>query len=232
MNAGPPLARIAALIGDPARALMLSTLVDGRSRTAGELARAAGITPQTASAHLGKLSEAGLLAVEKQGRHRYHRLGSADVAHVLEALMVVSAPSPQSMAYGPRERGLRRARTCYDHLAGEIAVQLADRWLTDGWIQQQAAGWRLTPSGHSGFAMLGIPAPDTSLRRPTLRPCLDWSERRPHLAGQLGASLLRILLAHDWLRRRRDSRGLLVTDAGERALVRWLQPASAPSGAP
>lgn len=221
MDAGPSLARIAALIGDPARALMLAALLDGRSRTAGELAQAAGVTPQTASAHLAKLSEAGLLAIEKQGRHRYHRLGSVDVAHALEALMAVSAAGPKMPLLGPRDLALRRARTCYDHMAGEIAVHLADRWLAGGWIRKTGDEWLLTASGNRGLASLGIPLPDAAARRPPLRPCLDWSERRPHIGGQLGACLLESLLSRDWVRRRRGSRVLMVTDEGERALSKW-----------
>ncbi len=215
------MARIAALIGDPARALMLAALMDGRSRTAGELAQAAGVTPQTASAHLTKLSVAGLLSIEKQGRHRYHRLGSGEVAHALEALMAVSAAPLRTPALGPRDLALRRARTCYDHMAGELSVHLADRWLMSGWIRKAGDQWLLTPSGNRGFASLGLALPDPTLRRPQLRPCLDWSERRPHIGGQLGASMLELLLSQDWVRRRRGSRVLLVTDEGERALSKW-----------
>ncbi|EYT98429.1 Transcriptional regulator, ArsR family [Pseudomonas aeruginosa PA99] len=223
MNAGTSLARIAALIGDPARALMLAALMDGRSRTAGELAQAAGITPQTASAHLAKLVDAHLLAIEKQGRHRYHRLGGSEVAHALEALMVVSATPLKTPRLGPADAALRQARTCYDHMAGEIAVGLVERWIGRGWIADETSEWRLTASGRRGFAALGIPLPDESLRRPSLRPCLDWSERRPHLGGQLGATLLESLLARDWVRKRRGSRALLLTDEGARMLTRWRQ---------
>lgn len=221
MDASPSLARTAALIGDPARALMLAALMGGRSHTAGELAQVAGITPQTASAHLAKLSEGGLLAIEKQGRHRYHRLGSIDVARALEALMAVSATPLKTPLLGPRDLALRRARTCYDHMAGEIAVQLADRWLASGWIKQEGEEWRLTASGNRGFASLDISLPDAAARRPPLRPCLDWSERRPHLGGQLGACVLESLLTRDWVRRRRGSRALLVTGEGDRALAKW-----------
>lgn len=223
MDAGPSLARIAALIGDPARALMLAALMDGRSRTAGELAQAAGVTPQTASAHLAKLADAGLLAIEKQGRHRYHRLGGGDVAHALEALMAVSAAPLKTPRLGPSDAALRHARTCYDHMAGEIAVGLAERWRAKGWIEGEADEWRLTAAGRRGFAAHGIALPDESQRRPPLRPCLDWSERRPHLGGQLGTAVLESLLARDWVRRRRGSRALLLTDEGERALARWRQ---------
>ncbi len=221
MDAGPSLARIAALIGDPARALMLAALLDGRSRTAGELAQAAGVTPQTASAHLAKLAESGLLAIEKQGRHRYHRLGGSDVAHALEALMAVSASPLKTPRLGPADAALRHARTCYDHLAGEIAVALAERWRAKDWIVGTGEDWRLTAAGRRGFAALDIALPDEALRRPALRPCLDWSERRPHLGGQLGASVLESLLARDWVRKRRGSRALLLTGEGERSLARW-----------
>ncbi|HJR73025.1 MAG TPA: helix-turn-helix domain-containing protein [Luteimonas sp.] len=221
MDAGPSLARIAALIGDPARALMLAALLDGRSRTAGELAQAAGITPQTASAHLAKLAESGLLAIEKQGRHRYHRLGGSDVAHALEALMAVSATPLKTPRLGPADAALRHARTCYDHLAGEIAVGLAERWRAKEWIEGAGEDWRLTAAGRRGFAALDIALPDDALRRPALRPCLDWSERRPHLGGQLGAAVLESLFARDWVRKRRGSRALLLTGEGERALARW-----------
>lgn len=221
MGAGPSLARIAALIGDPARALMLTALMDGRSRTAGELALAAGVTPQTASAHLARLVDAQLLAIDKQGRHRYHRLGSSEVAHALEALMVVSARPLKLPRLGPTDAALRQARACYDHMAGEIAVGLVERWIGRGWIAGETREWRLTASGQRGFAALGIPLPDGSLRRPALRPCLDWSERRPHLGGQLGAAILESLLARDWVRKSRGSRALLLTDEGARVLARW-----------
>lgn len=217
------MARVAALIGDPARALILATLMDGRSRTAGELAQAAGITPQTASAHLAKLVDARLLVIEKQGRHRYHRLGSGEVANALEALMAVSVSPLKTPRLGPADAALRRARTCYDHMAGEVAVRLAERWQAAGWIVAADGEWRLAASGRRGFAALGVELPDAASRRPQLRPCLDWSERRPHLGGQLGAGVLESLLARDWVRRRRGSRALLITDEGERALARWQQ---------
>lgn len=221
MDAGPSFARIAALIGDPARALMLAALMDGRSRTAGELAQAGGVTPQTASTHLGKLVDAGLLAIEKQGRHRYHRLASADVSHVLEALMSVSATAPKAPVPGPRDLALRHARTCYDHLAGELAVRLADGWIANGWIGRDDGGWRLTAAGAHGLEALDIEPPDAARRRPGVRSCLDWSERRPHIGGQLGAHVLDALFSRGWVRRRRGSRALLVSDEGERGLRRW-----------
>jgi DNA-binding transcriptional ArsR family regulator len=222
MDVAPSLARIAALIGDPARALMLATLMDGRSRSAGELARVGGVTPQTASMHLAKLIGAGMLAIEKQGRHRYHRLASAEVSHALEALMSVSAGAMKTPVPGPRDLALRRARTCYDHMAGELAVQLADCWIAKGWIDCASEEWTLTTQGTRGLRTLDVELPDAALRRPPLRPCLDWSERRPHVGGQLGARLLEALLARGWVRRRRDTRALLVSDEGERALRHWI----------
>lgn len=222
MDVAPPFARVAMLIGDPARALMLAALMDGRSRTAGELASEAQITPQTASAHLAKLAEAGLLAIEKQGRHRYHRLGSSEVAHALEAMMAVPAPPQRPRRLGPSDTALRRARVCYDHMAGEIAVALAARWVAIGWIVEKEGAWALTAAGSRGVAALEIPLPAGHRRRPPVRPCLDWSERRHHMGGQLGAALLEALLSRGWARQRRGSRVLLMSTEGERALAKHL----------
>lgn len=166
MTTLPPIARIASLIGDPARARMLSALMDGRSRTAGELAREATITPQTASSHLAKLVEGDLLVIEKQGRHRYHRLASAEVAHALEAMLVVSAATQPRHRLGPVDTGLQRARVCYDHMAGEIAVQLTEHWLQRGWFIISGDTWQLTASGREGLQAMGIALPDGQ-RRPT-----------------------------------------------------------------
>ncbi|MDX5516144.1 helix-turn-helix transcriptional regulator [Stenotrophomonas sp. RG-453] len=223
MTTVPPIARIASLIGDPARARMLSALMDGRSRTAGELAREATITPQTASSHLAKLVEGDLLTIEKQGRHRYHRLASSDVAHALEALFVVSAPVQPKQRLGPTDTGVRRARVCYDHMAGEIAVQLTEHWREQGWFSVSGDAWCLTSNGREGLHALGIDLPNAHLRRPALRGCIDWSERRCHLAGQLGAALLQAMLVQDLVRRQSGSRVLTITAHGERELARWLR---------
>lgn len=223
MTALPPMARIARLIGDPARALMLAALMDGRSRTAGELARAAAITAQTASAHLAKLVDGNLLAIEKQGRHRYHRLANAEVAHALEALLTLSASSLSVRQLGPADAALRRARVCYDHMAGEIAVQLSTHWLDQGWIIAEANEWRLTAPGETGLQQLGIALPDPQRRRPALRACLDWSERRCHLAGQLGMSVLQAMRVQDLVRQKAGSRLLMITAQGEATLARWLR---------
>lgn len=223
MTALPPMARIARLIGDPARALILAALMDGRSRTAGELARAAAITAQTASTHLAKLVDGNLLAIEKQGRHRYHRLANAEVAHALEALLTLSAPSLSMQQLGPTDAALRRARVCYDHMAGEIAVQLSAHWLDRGWITAEANAWQLTTLGGAGLRRLGIALPDPRLRRPALRACLDWSERRCHLAGQLGMTVLQAMRAQDLVRQKAGSRVLMVTAQGEATFARWLR---------
>jgi len=207
-------AEIAALAGEPARAAMLQALMEGRALTAGELARAAGVTPQTASGHLARMAGAGLVAVEKQGRHRYHRLASPAVAQMVEGIMQIAATRPapvRRLVVGPRDEALRRARTCYDHLAGRLGVALADA---------------LVAAGHAGvdlLASLGIdlPSPAAGRRARILcRPCLDWSERRPHLGGAVGAALCSHCLAQGWIRRIEGSRAVAVTRRGEEALRR------------
>lgn len=231
-------ARIAALLGDPARAAMLSVLMDGRALTAAELARAAGVTPQTASGHLGQLAEAGLLAVARQGRHRYHRLASPGVARMLEGVMAVAAatPAPPSIRPrsvrppsirppGPRDAALREARTCYDHLAGRLAVAMAESLVARGAVELGEDGGALTPAGEVFLRGLGV---DLDAARPAgrprrrvfCRPCLDWSERRPHIAGTLGAALLTTCLARGWVRRSEGSRAVAVTPGGQVALGR------------
>ncbi|MEW5421200.1 ArsR/SmtB family transcription factor [Amorphus sp. 3PC139-8] len=216
-------AEIASLAGDPARAAMLHALMDGRALTASELAGVAGVTPQTASGHLARLSEAGLLAVEKQGRHRYYRLASAMVAQMVESLMqVASALAPtRRVATGPRDAALRTARTCYDHIAGRLGVALADGLVTAGHVDLASDGGLVTDQGLAFFSDLGIDlATETSGRRTTrvlCRPCLDWSERRPHLAGRVGAALCDLSLASGWIRKVDGSRALRVTRKGEAA---------------
>ncbi|TGD96050.1 ArsR/SmtB family transcription factor [Methylobacterium nonmethylotrophicum] len=221
------LARTAALVGDPARAGMLAVLMDGRALTAAELARAAGVTPQTASGHLAQLAEAGLLAVARQGRHRYHRLASPAVARMLEGVMAVAAgPAPQAISRspgsripGPRDAALREARTCYDHLAGRLAVAMADALVARGAVELGADGGALTPAGEVFLRGLGVDlAAAASGRRVFCRPCLDWSERRPHIAGALGAALLATCLDRGWLRRSEGSRAVAVTPGGRLAL--------------
>lgn len=214
-------AETAALIGEPARASMLAALMDGRALTAGELAGAAGITPQTASVHLARLVQAGLLALERQGRHRYHRLASAEVAAMLEGLMTFAAGMPRhTPRVGPRDAAMRRARTCYNHLAGEIAVAMADRMQARGELEFSADGGVLTEAGTSFLHRLGVTLePPAGRARVFCRPCLDWSERRPHIAGTVGAALCRTCLERDWFLPVAGSRALILTPAGQRTLA-------------
>ncbi len=212
------LSRTASLIGDPARAAMLSALMDGRALTAGELARAAGITPQTASAHLAKLTEAGLLGMERQGRHRYHRLASAAVAGMLEAILTASTGPPPLT--GPRHAAMRQARTCYDHLAGQLAVAMADRMADRGQIDLSTDGAALTDAGVGFLEGLGVNLDAARRRRGSVfcRPCLDWSERRPHIAGAVGTALCAHCFDRGWVRRIDGARAVAVTPAGQRVL--------------
>jgi len=220
MDTGPKIAQVAALVGDPGRANMLSALMDGRTLTATELAYLSGVAPQTASGHLAKLSDAGLLALERRGRRRYFRLASPLVARMLEGLMVVAqeGPARQRNLWRGGET-LRHARTCYDHIAGRIAVAIADRLIQQSFILLDEDGGQLTDTGRSFFDALGVDLCLASKRRVFCRPCLDWSERRPHLAGAVGAAILRHALEHDWVEHIRDSRALLVTPVGVRELA-------------
>jgi DNA-binding transcriptional ArsR family regulator len=221
-------ARTAGLIGDPARANMLGALMDGRALTARELADVAGVTPQTASGHLTQLSEAGLLAVERQGRHRYHRLASSAVAQMIEGIMAFAAAGEGASARpavrtGPRDGRMRLARTCYDHLAGRMAVALADAMVARGHLELDADGGVLTETGDALWRALGADLDAARQRRGRsfCRPCLDWSERRPHIAGSVGAALCRCCFAQGWVRRMESSsRALTITPPGLTALKR------------
>ena len=216
MTAEPYIAEIAALIGDPARANMLMALMDGRALTASELAYAGGVTPQTASAHLGKLTECRLLAVRKQGRHRYYCLASPEVARMLESMAGVAAMAPpRYRPYSPREQRLRMARLCYDHVAGRLGVALTDRLVAQGYVALDEDGGEVTPEGSRFLSDFGVDLVAVARhRRRFCRPCLDWTERRPHLGGALGAALTARCFALDWLRRVRDSRAVTVTADG------------------
>ncbi|THF51082.1 helix-turn-helix transcriptional regulator [Allorhizobium terrae] len=216
MVSGNMLAEHAALIGDPARANMLIALMAGQALTAGELAANAGVTAQTASGHLAKMVQTSLLAVEKQGRHRYYRLAGPSVAQALETLMALSAQEPRRQRVGPKDARLRTARTCYDHIAGRLGVALADCLQHRGYVELSEGAARITRSGHDFFCDFGISLSDTPKRgRPLCRTCLDWSERRPHLAGRLGADLLDRMLALGWVARLPQSRALRITPKGQ-----------------
>ena len=219
MRDGPNIARVAALIGDQARAEVLTVLMADRALTATELAAHAGVTKQTLSAHLAKLLAANLITVESQGRHRYFRLADRDVARLLESLMGVAfRTGAVRLASSPREPALRKARVCYDHLAGELAVWAYERLVTQRVFRSDSGGFGLTARGERWFENLGISVSGLSAQRRTLcRPCLDWGERRHHLAGSLGAALLERCYEQRWATRLQTSRIVRFTPRGERA---------------
>ncbi|HZI84945.1 MAG TPA: winged helix-turn-helix domain-containing protein [Casimicrobiaceae bacterium] len=220
MKDGPSIAAIAALLGDRARADILTALMAGPALTATELAAEAGVTKQTASAHLAKLVEARLIAVESQGRHRYFRLADRDVAQLIESLMGVAyRAGAVRLRTSPREPALRKARVCYDHLAGELGVRLYDALIGARLITADSTGLALSPRGARSFAELGIDLDALAqARRPLCRACLDWSARRHHLAGALGAALLGRFLALGWARVGKGSRLVAFSRSGESAL--------------
>lgn len=218
MKDGPSIARIAALVGDPARAEMLTALMGGQALTATELAATAGVTKQTASAHLARLVEARLLALEAQGRHRYFRLADRDVAQLLESLMGVAyRAGAVRLRSSPREPALRRARVCYDHLAGDLGVMVYEGLRERGWLEMRGGTLALTRKGAAALEGAGV-AVDPSQRRPLCRTCLDWSVRRHHLAGALGAAILQHCYARRWAQRVQGTRVVAFTPAGERCL--------------
>ncbi len=220
MSSGPALSEVGALVGDPGRANILSALIDGRALTATELAWTAGVAPATASEHLTKLVAGGLLAVSRPGRHRAFRLASVEVARMLEAMMVIANPGEPKDAprrATPRiDPALREARTCYDHLAGRLGVGIADAMVNRGLIVLGEEAGEVTASGHAWLAAFGVKVePAGRTRRLLCRPCLDWSERRPHLAGRLGAALSARCEELGWIERQRDGRAVRVTAMGQ-----------------
>jgi DNA-binding transcriptional ArsR family regulator len=219
MKDGPDISRIGALIGDPARASMLAVLMDGRALTAAELAEVAGITPQTASSHLAKLEHGGLVQPQKQGRHKYFSLSGPAAAGVLESLMDFAAERGHMRHRpGPRDEAMRKARVCYDHLAGAYGVRMLDSLVSHGHLGMDDG--RLGPTEHGkrffSNACIAVPQPSSS-HRPLCRYCLDWSERRDHLAGALGATLYSHILDQGWAKRDPSSRAITFTSKGETA---------------
>jgi DNA-binding transcriptional ArsR family regulator len=228
------IAEIGALVGDSARANMLAALMGGQALTASELTWRAGVTAQTTSGHLAKLTDAGLLAVARQGRHRYYRPASPLVGRMLEGVMAVaSVQSPPR--YRPRSRiddALQNARTCYDHLAGRLGVALADALSAKGYVVLSEDGGTTTRRGDQFFAKWGVDlAEAASQRRSFCRPCLDWSERRVHIAGALGARLADRCFELDWIARRKDSRALTITRRGVQGFDNLLGIRIEPAGA-
>lgn len=220
MTEGPNLAKLAALLAEPARARMLTLLLSGKALTATELADAAGVGRPTASAHLAKLEAAGFLGCVPQGRHRYYRLADEGVAEMLEQMLgIASRAGALPLVTGPRDEVLREARVCYDHLAGRHAVALLERLLAAGIVVQSGAALALGPPARHELEALGIDWPTLQrTRRVPCRACLDWSERREHLAGALGAALLQLALDKGWLKREPDSRAVRFSTAG---LAAW-----------
>ncbi|WP_421915209.1 ArsR/SmtB family transcription factor [Mesorhizobium sp.] len=220
MREGPDIARIASLVGDPARANMLTALMGGTALTASELALEAGVSLPTASSHLSKLMEGGLLTLASQGRHRYYGLAGPQVAGMIESIIgVAEAVGPKRVRPGPRDTAMRVARVCYDHLAGEQAVAMLDRLVAKNILVRDDNEISLAPSAASHFAAIGIDV-DARPRRPVCRACLDWSVRRSHLAGTLGAAILDKILAEKWARREKDSRAVVFSPPGKQAFER------------
>jgi DNA-binding transcriptional ArsR family regulator len=221
MPGSPSISEVAALVGNPARANVLLALLDGRALTAGELAYAAGVSPQTTSGHLARMTDARLLTLTKQGRHSYYRLASPLVGRMLEGIMAVAVDGPPR--YRPRWRGddeLRMARTCYDHLAGRLGVALADVLAARDHVVLSEDGGMVTPSGEQFFLGFGIDVREMNHgRRAFCRPCLDWSERRPHLAGAVGAAVAARCFELGWIEHVRDPRALKILPKGKRGFA-------------
>ena len=215
------MAEVAALVGDPARANILCALLGGRALTAGELAFAAGVSPQTTSGHLGKLSAARLVVLMKQGRHRYYRLAGPHVGHMLESIMNVALVGPPR--FQPKSKldeQMRHARTCYDHIAGVLGVGLAERLIERDFVILSDEAGEVTESGAEFLSKFGVDLSGArAKRRIFCRPCLDWTERRLHIGGAVGAALAARCFELEWIERVRDSRALAITPAGRRGLM-------------
>ncbi len=211
MKEGPNISVIAALIGDPARANMLTALMSGKALTASELALEGGVAAPTASSHLQKLVAGGLVSVRKQGRHKYYALAEDDIAELLERLMGVAARTGQRVRTGPKDPALRKARACYGHLAGEMGVQMYEAMLRDGLASGDAGALVLRPEGQEKMRALGLEAEGLKCK-----PCLDWSARKNHLGGALGVAVFKRFEALGWIRRLPDSRVVLFSAEGLR----------------
>lgn len=224
------LAQAAQVIGDQARAAMLVELMDGRALTSGELAQVAGVAPSTASGHLSVLLSAGLLVVIQQGRHRYYRIATPAIGGMIETMMGVTALTTaqgarRQVLTGPRDEAMRLARTCYDHLAGKVAVSIVDAMAQKGRLVLDAEGAVLTQSGIEFLSSIGADVehaaghPGASSFVRSCRPCLDWSERRPHIGGAVGATIYQAFLAQGWMHAGKKSRAVTITPRGKAALL-------------
>jgi DNA-binding transcriptional ArsR family regulator len=219
MTTGTNLAAIAALVGDPGRANMLAAMLDGRPLGASELAEIAGVTPATASGHLAKLLASQLVSVEPRGRQRLFRLASPAVAHMLETMMVIASETDSRPRATPRVPvHLREARSCYDHLAGRLGVGLADSLIAMGAVKLTGDSGEVTDAGRAILAHHGFACEAGDTRRLLCRPCLDWSERRPHIGGVLGRSMMDRLTQSGWIKRGKERRSIVITQTGRRGL--------------
>ena len=225
MPNAPQIAEVAALVGDPARANILVALLTGRALTATELAHAAGVTPQTTSGHLGKLSTARLVVLMKQGRHRYYRLAGPQVAQMLESIMNVALDGPPR--YQPKSKlddAMRHARTCYDHFAGLLGVGIADAMVARDFVVLGDEAGEVTPQGMEFLSRLGVDLDAArAKRRVFCRPCLDWTERRSHIGGAVGAAFAQRCFDLKWIERIGDTRAVKATPLGRRGFMESLE---------
>ena len=219
MNANLDIAKTAQLIGDKTRVNILLSLFDVDALPASDLARRANISPQTASSHLNKLLEGNLISLEKHGRHRYYSLATPEVAQVLESLMTISKPKKETAELEPIAQG----RRCYDHLAGRLGVRVTNAFLEKAWLEPVGKNYVVTPEGEVAFSDVGIPLDVLhKQRRQFARQCLDWTERKHHLAGSLGAAVMSHMLEQKWILSPEDTRIVHITNAGQKGLKSWL----------
>lgn len=215
---------IATLIGEPARATILWNLLDGRAMTATELALAAEVSAQSASMHLAKLIQGGLLRPEKQGRHKYYKIAKPEVAYVIESIASLLPEKKAKLENTDQNSGIKFCRTCYDHLAGKVGVAITEQLVRKGYLLETESDYSVPPKGLKWFLLQGIDTAALQLqRRAFARQCLDWSERRSHLAGSLGTALLEMMLEKDWIRRKKHSREIILTSKGTGKLYALLK---------
>lgn len=224
MKEGPDISLIGSLIGDPARANILTALMCGKALTATELSLEAGVTKQTASAHLKKLEDAQLISQTKNGRHKYYMIADQDVADIIEAISGLAAKRGLLRVHtGPKDEALRKARVCYNHLAGDLGVQMYDQMIAKHYLVEQGEGLGITPKGTAFIGDFGIDlSPLIQKKRPMCKSCLDWSSRRSHLAGSLGTAMLDRFFQLGWARRKDGSRIVHFTVAGEKEFQKLL----------
>jgi len=224
MSANPKLAELVSLLGDSSRAAILTSLMDGRFHTASELALVAGVTPQTASFHLGKMASGNLVTAEKHGRHRYYKLAGEEIARALETLLSISRPAEiRSLRQSEQMKALCQARTCYDHFAGKLGVGITRAMIEQGWIEEGDGEFIVTQSGERFFADFGLDLPALRKeRRSFSRICLDWSERQHHLAGSLGQAIVSRFFDMKWIERAASSRAVIVTEQGKAGIEKYF----------